>query len=234
MNANGNTVDRQGRLVTCEEHSRRVTRTEHDGKITVLADRFEGKRFNSPNDIVVSSDGSIWFTDPNYGLGGFSGGPRVEPELAGRYVFRIDGKTGEVTKMLDDFDEPNGICFSPDEKTLYVIDSGAPKHIRAFDADVEHGKLAKSRVFAANFAPGTTDGMRCDVEGNLWCSMGWADPKEHGVRCYAPDGALLGKIHLPETCANLTFGGMQRNRLHICASTSVYAVYVNTQGAAMG
>jgi gluconolactonase len=233
-NSNGNTVDRQGRLVTCEHSGRRITRTEHDGKITVLADRFEGKRFNSPNDICVSSDGSIWFTDPNYGIGGFYEGLHGEQEMAGHYVFRIDGKSGKVTKELDDFDEPNGICFSPDEKTLYVIDSGNPKHIRAFDVDVEHAKLSKSRVFAANFAPGITDGMRCDVDGNLWCSMGWADPKEDGVRCYAPDGTLLGKIHLPETCANLTFGGMLRNRLYICASTSVYAIYVNTQGAAPG
>jgi gluconolactonase len=233
MNANGNTVDREGRLVTCEHTGRRVVRTEHDGRLTVLADRYEGKRFNSPNDIVVASDGSIWFTDPDYGRSGWYEGLKGEREQPGNFVYRIDGRTGRVTKVLDDLDEPNGICFSPDEKTLYVIDSGAPKHIRAFDVDLERGRLSRSRVFVGGFSPGLTDGMRCDVDGNVWCSIGWGDPKEDGVRCYGPEGALLGKIHLPETCANLAFGGLLRNRLYMCASTSVYACYVNTRGAAL-
>jgi gluconolactonase len=138
--------------------------------------------------------------------------------------------------VVDDFTQPNGICFSPDEKKLYIIDSGithgGPAHIRVFDVDIDTGKIGNGKIFAEGFAPGFTDGMRCDIEGNVWCSMGWADPKEDGVRCYAPGGDLLGKIHLPETCANLVFGGLLRNRLYICASTSIYACYVNTQGAA--
>jgi gluconolactonase len=136
---------------------------------------------------------------------------------------------------VDDFVQPNGIAFSPDEKRLYVIDSGftdgGPAHIRVFDVDIESGKVSNGKVFADGFAPGITDGMRCDVDGNVWCSMGWADPKEDGVRCYSPQGDLLGKIHIPETVANLTFGGLQRNRLYICGSTSLYACYVDTQGA---
>ncbi|HZM10059.1 MAG TPA: SMP-30/gluconolactonase/LRE family protein, partial [Candidatus Limnocylindrales bacterium] len=141
-----------------------------------------------------------------------------------------------VTLVVDDFVQPNGLCFSPDEKKLYVIDSGithgGPAHIRVFDVDIATGKVINGKVFAEGFAPGFTDGMRCDVEGNVWCSMGWGDPKEDGVRCYSPEGDLLGKIHLPETCANLVFGGPLHNRLYMCASTSVYACYVGVQGAA--
>ncbi|MGO8916240.1 MAG: SMP-30/gluconolactonase/LRE family protein [Stellaceae bacterium] len=235
LNSNGNTVDRQGRLVSCEHGGRRVTRTELDGTITALADSYNGKRLNSPNDVVVASNGSVWFTDPTYGIGGNYEGLRAEPEQEKHNVYRVDPQSGNVTVVVDDFVQPNGICFSPDEKKLYIIDSGithgGPAHIRVFDVDIDQGKVSNSKVFAENFAPGLTDGMRCDVEGNVWCSMGWADPKEDGVRCYSPAGELLGKIHLPETCANLVFGGPLRNRLYICASTSVYGCYVNTQGA---
>ena len=235
-NSNGNTVDREGRLLSCEHSGRRVSRTELDGTITVIADQYNGKRLNSPNDLVVASNGTIWFTDPSYGIGGNYEGLKAEQEQATHNVYRVDPQTGNVTLIVDDFTQPNGICFSPDEKKLYVIDSGithgGPAHIRVFDVDIDAGKVSNSKVFAEGFAPGFTDGMRCDIEGNVWCSMGWADPKEDGVRCYAPGGDLLGKIHLPETCANLVFGGLLRNRLYMCASTSVYACYVNTQGAA--
>jgi len=237
MNSNGNTVDREGRLVSCEHGGRRITRTEHDGTITVVADRYNGKPLNSPNDVVVASNGSIWFSDPTYGIGGNYEGLKSAPEQEKHNVYRVDPKSGAVTVIVDDFVQPNGLCFSPDEKKLYVIDSGithgGPAHIRSFDVDIDKGSVSNSKVFAEGFAPGLTDGMRCDVEGNVWCSMGWADPKEDGVRCYTPAGELLGKIHLPETCANLVFGGLLRNRLYICASTSVYACYVNTQGAAV-
>ncbi len=235
LNSNGNTVDPQGRLVTCEHSGRRVTRTELDGTVTVIADRYNGKRLNSPNDVVVGSNGSIWFTDPTYGIKGNYEGLQTEPEQDKHNVFRVDGKTGNITVVVDDFVQPNGIALSPDEKRLYVIDTGitdgGPSHIRVFDVDIDAGKLSNGKVFAEGFAPGLTDGMRCDVDGNVWCSMGWADPKEDGVRCYNPEGQLLGKIHIPETCANLTFGGLLRNRLYICGSTSLYACYVNTQGA---
>jgi gluconolactonase len=236
FNTNGSTVDREGRLVSCEHSGRRVVRTEHDGTITVVADRYQGKRINSPNDVVVASDGSIWFTDPTYGSDGNYEGLKAEREQATHNVYRVDPQNGDVTLVVDDFVEPNGLCFSPDEKKLYIIDSGithgGPAHIRVFDVDIATGKVSNGKIFAEDFAPGFTDGMRCDIEGNVWCSMGWGDPNEDGVRCYSPAGELLGKIHLPETCANLTFGGVLRNRLYMCASTSVYACYVGTRGAA--
>jgi gluconolactonase len=230
--SNGNTRDREGRLVTCEHGTRRVTRTEHDGSITVLVDRYEGRLLNAPNDLIVASDGAIWFTDPGYGILGHYEGSKAEPELPPQ-VYRLDPLTGSAKVVADDFDQPNGLCFSPGEKKLYVADSGIThggrSNIRVFD--VVGDKLSNGRVFAADFAPGLPDGMRADVDGNVWCGMGWADPKEDGVRCYAPSGDLIGKIHLPETCANLCFGGRKRNRLFMTASTSVYAVYVETQGA---
>jgi gluconolactonase len=237
MNSNGNTTDREGRLVTCEHSGRRVTRTEHDGSITIIASHYNGKLLNSPNDVVVASDGSIWFTDPNYGIRGWYEGLHAEQEQEKHNVYRVDPHSGNVTVVADDFVEPNGICFSPDEKKLYIIDTGLtdgpgnPAWIRVFDCDLEAGKISNSKVFADDFKPGFTDGMRADVEGNIWCSMGWADPKEDGVRCYNPSGHLIGKIHTPETVANLVFGGRFRNRLYICGTTSVYACYVNTQGA---
>jgi len=230
--SNGNTRDREGRLITCEHDTRRVTRTEYDGSITVLIDCYDGKRLNAPNDVIVDSTGAIWFTDPGYGIDGEYEGHKDEFELPG-YVYRLDLATGKATVVVDDFVRPNGLALSPDEKLLYVVDSGishgGPAHIRVFS--VENGACRGGRVFADDFAPGFTDGMRIDAEGNVWCSMGWADPAEDGVRCYAPDGTLIGKIHLPETCANLCFGGRKRNRLFMCASTSIYSLYVDVQGA---
>ena len=229
--ANGNTRDRSGRLVTCEHDTRRVTRTEPDGRITVLMDRHDGKRLNAPNDVVVAGDGAIWFTDPGYGIDGPYEGHRAESEI-GRNVYRLDPAKGRATVVADDFTRPNGLAFSPDESRLYVVDSGithgGPAHIRVFSVD--GATLRNGRIFADDFAPGFTDGLRIDVDGNVWCSMGWADPAEDGVRCYAPDGDLLGKVHLPEACANLCFGGRKGHRLFMAASTSVYALYLNTTG----
>jgi gluconolactonase len=228
MNSNGNTIDREGRLITCEHSGRRVTRTELDGSITIIADKYNGKKLNSPNDAVVASDGSIWFTDPVYGIGGYYEGVKAAPEQEKHNVYRVDPKSGDVRVVADDFVEPNGIAFSPDEKKLYVIDTGFtdgpdnPSHIRVFDLNVEAGKLGNNKVFADMPKPSITDGLRCDTEGRVWCSVGWGDPKEDGVRSYTKDGDLLGKIHIPETVANLCFGGQQRNRLYICGSTSLY------------
>lgn len=230
--SNGNTRDHQGRLITCEHDSRRVTRTEHDGTITILAERYQGKRLNAPNDATVASDGAVWFTDPGYGIDGDYEGHKDNFELPGN-VYRLDPATGQLAVMADDFVRPNGIAFSPDERLLYVVDTGithgGPSHIRRFE--VANGKLTKSQVFAGSFAPAMTDGLRVDVLGNVWCSFGWADPAEDGVRCYAPDGELIGKIHLPEVCSNVCFGGKKRNRLFMTASTSVYALYLNVNGA---
>jgi gluconolactonase len=230
--SNGNTRDREGRLITCEHDTRRVTRTELDGRITVLVDSYDGKKLNAPNDVIVDSTGAIWLSDPGYGIDGEYEGHKDDFELPG-HVYRFDPASGKATVVLDDFVRPNGLALSPDEKLLYVVDSGAthggPAHIRVFA--VEDGVCRRGRIFADDFAPGFTDGIRVDVEGNVWCSMGWADPSEDGVRCFAPDGDLIGKIHLPETCANLCFGGKKRNRLFMCASTSVYSLYVDVQGA---
>jgi gluconolactonase len=237
MNSNGNTIDREGRLITCEHGGRRVTRTELDGSITVVADKYNGKKLNAPNDVAVASNGTIWFTDPGYGIKGDYEGLKEPFEQEKRNVFRVDPKSGDIKVVVDDFVMPNGITFSPDEKKLYVIETGLtegqgnPAWIRSFDVDVDSGKVSNSKVFANDFAPGFTDGMRCDTDGNVWCSMGWADPKEDGARCYSPEGQLLGKIHIPETVANLTFGGQQRNRLYICGSTSLYACYTSARGA---
>ena len=229
---NGNTRDREGRLISCEHDTRRVTRTELDGRITVLIDRFEGKQLNAPNDVVVSSDGAIWFTDPGYGIDGPYEGHKAEAELP-RNVYRLDPPSGTASVVADTFVRPNGLCFSPDERLIYVVDSGishgGPAQIRRFDVD--GARLRNERIFADDFAPGMTDGLRTDVDGNVWCSMGWADPAEDGVRCYAPDGDLIGKVHLPEGCANLCFGGRKKDRLFMCASTSVYALYLNARGA---
>jgi gluconolactonase len=237
MNSNGNTIDREGRLLTCEHSGRRVTRTELDGSITIIADKYNGKRLNSPNDVVVASDGSIWFTDPAYGIGGFYEGVKADPEQEKHNVYRVDPKSGDIKVVVDDFVEPNGLAFSPDEKKIYILDTGFtdgpdnPSHIRAFDVDLAAGKLSNSKVFAEMPKPSITDGVRTDREGRVWCSVGWGDPNEDGVRCYTADGDLLGKIHIPETVANLCFGGQQRNRLYICGSSSLYAVYTSVQGA---
>jgi len=235
MNSNGNTIDREGRLITCEHSGRRVTRTELDGSITIIADKYNGKRLNSPNDAVVTSDGAIWFTDPVYGIGGYYEGVKAEPEQEKHNVYRVDPKSGDIKVVVDDFVEPNGIALSPDEKKFYVIDTGFtdgpnnPSHIRSFDLDVSAGKVSNGKVFAEMPKPSITDGVRTDTEGRVWLSVGWGDPNEDGVRCSA--GELLGKIHIPETVANLCFGGQQRNRLYICGSTSLYALYTSVQGA---
>ncbi|WP_118184612.1 SMP-30/gluconolactonase/LRE family protein [Paraburkholderia phosphatilytica] len=228
--SNGNTLDRECRLVTCEHGTRRVTRTEHDGSITAITDRFEGHRLNSPNDVVVHSDGSIWFTDPDYGILSDYEGYRAPSEVGRCNVYRVSPADGKVECVADDFAKPNGLAFSPDETQLYVADSGAshidngPRHIRVFDVD-SSGKLRNSRVFK-DVLPGVPDGMRLDEHGNVWTSA--AD----GIHCYAPDGTLLGKILVPETVANLVFGGPNRNRLFIAASTSLYSLYVGVRGAA--
>jgi gluconolactonase len=230
--SNGHTRDREGRLISCEHDSRRVTRTEHDGSITVLMDKFNGKPLNAPNDVVVAADGAVWFTDPGFGIFGNYEGHKAEPELPPN-VYRLDPRTARATVVYTpDPGRPNGIAFSPDEKKLYVIvmafPGARPAEIRVFD--VNGDRLANGKTFATTMG-GNTDGMRLDMDGNVWCSMGSGDAAEDGVRCYAPDGALIGKIHLPETCANLCFGGKKKNRLFMTASTSVYAVYVETVGA---
>ncbi|MCB0089722.1 MAG: SMP-30/gluconolactonase/LRE family protein [Caldilineaceae bacterium] len=232
--SNGHTRDRQGRLVSCEHDTRRVTRTEHDGRITVLMDSFDSKPLNAPNDVVVKSDGTVWFTDPGYGILMNYEGHRDTFELP-RNVYRFDPATGQATVVAGDFDRPNGLCFSPDESKLYIADTGVshnpdgPAHIRVFDV-VDGRTLANGRVFV-DMKPGFADGIRCDVEGNLWSSAGWGGEGVDGVHCFAPDGTLLGKIHLPEPCANLCFGGLKKNRLFMTAGQSLYAVYVETVGA---
>lgn len=225
--SNGNTVDRQGRLVTCEHGGRRVTRTEHDGSVTVLADRFGGRRFNSPNDTVVHSDGSVWFTDPAYGIDSDYEGHRADSELDGCHVYRLD-PAGRVARVADDFVRPNGLAFSPDERLLYIADTGAshvpdgPRHIRVFE--VESGRLRGGRVFAT-CTQGLFDGFRVDDAGRVWTSAG------DGVHCLHPDGTLLGKVLVPERVANVVFGGARRNRLFVCATTSLYSVLLPVNGA---
>ena len=233
--ANGNTRDRRGRLVTCEHGGRRVTRTEHDGSITVLMDSWNGKRLNSPNDVVVKSDGSIWFTDPVFGILGNYEGHKAEPELD-QGVYRIDEETGEVTCLATDVLGPNGLCFSPDEAILYVVESrGVPsRKILAYDVTAEGRDIAGKRVFIDAGPGGTPDGMRADIDGNLWCGWGMGTAELDGVLVFAPDGAKIGRIALPERCANVCFGGAKRNRLFMAASQSLYALYVNTQGVAGG
>jgi gluconolactonase len=218
--ANGHTVDGQGRLVSCEHGNRRVTRTEHDGSITVLADRIDGKRFNSPNDVVVHSDGSIWFTDPSYGIDTDYEGHKSESEIGACHVYRVS-PSGEVTVVADDFERPNGLAFSADEKQLYIVDTRR-KHLRVFDV-ADDGKLSGGRVFAECGA-GSFDGLRLDTNGRLWVSA------HDGVHCFDPDGTLIGKLHVPEIVSNLAFGGIKRNHLYITATTSLYALRVNFNG----
>jgi gluconolactonase len=224
--ANGNTRDRQGRLVTCEHGSRSVTRTEPDGRVTTLVDRFDGRRLNAPNDVVARSDGSLWFTDPGYGILGHYEGEEAEFELPTR-VYRLDPSTGRATVVAEDLERPNGLCFSPDESLLYVGDTGEAGHVRVFR--VEGERLAGGRVFV-EMAPGLADGMRTDRDGNLWAGAGWGGEGYDGVHCYTPAGELIGRIHLPEPCANLCFGGYRKNRLFMAAGQSLYALYVNTVG----
>jgi gluconolactonase len=232
-NANGNTRDRQGRLITCEHDSRRVTRTEYDGSITVLIDRFEGKRLNSPNDVVVKSDGSIWFTDPSFGILGQYEGHVDEQELPTN-VYRLDGATGRASVVAEGINQPNGLAFSQDERRLYIVESRSrPRVIRAYDVVDDGTKLRGGAVLIDAGPQGTPDGFRVDVDGNLWCGWGMSAELD-GVRVFAPDGTPIGHIALPERCANLCFGGPKRNRLFMAASHSVYALYVNTQGAPGG
>jgi gluconolactonase len=231
--ANGHTRDRQGRLVSCEHGGRRVTRTEYDGSITVLIDSFEGKRLNSPNDVVVKSDGSIWFSDPVFGLLGNYEGYKAESEIDAN-VYRLDAG-GRATIVAAGVLGPNGLCFSPDERILYVVESrGVPnRKILAYDVSPDGTTLTNKRVLI-DAGPGTPDGMRCDIDGNLWCGWGMGDSTLDGVMVFAPDGVPIGRIALPERCANLCFGGVMRNRLLMASSQSVYALYVNTQGALGG
>ena len=232
-NSNGNSVDNQGRLVTCEHLTRRVTRTEIDGSITVLANKWNGKRFNSPNDLVVKSDDSIWFTDPAYGIDTDYEGDRADPEIGGCHVYRLDAKSGEVTAVITDMVRPNGIAFSPDEKYLYVADTGAthkdkgPKHIRRFTVKGGGAKLSGGEVFA-DCTAGLFDGFRVDRDGRVWTSAG------DGVHVYDPDGTLIGKVLIPELVANVTFGGTKLNRLFICGTTSLYSLYTTVTGSKLG
>ncbi|HYG87838.1 MAG TPA: SMP-30/gluconolactonase/LRE family protein [Azospirillum sp.] len=227
--SNGNTIDRQGRLVTCEHGNRRVSRTEHDGTIRVLADSFEGKRLNSPNDVVVRSDGTVYFTDPAYGIDSDYEGHKATSEIGACHVYRIDARSGAIAIAADDFVRPNGLAFSPDERTLYISDTGethkpnGPRHIRRF-AVAENGSLSGGDVFAECTA-GHFDGFRVDVDGRIWASAG------DGIHCYEPDGTLIGKVLVPETVANIVFGGPKRNRLFICATTSIYALLTCANGA---
>ena len=232
-NANGNTVDREGRLVTCEHGGRRVTRTEYGGEITALIDRFEGKRLNSPNDVVVRSDGTIWFTDPPFGLLSDYEGERAEQELAAG-IYRLDPATGRATLLDDTVPAPNGLAFSPDERTLYVVASRAePREILAYDV-TEAGGITNRRVLINAGPGGSPDGFRLDEDGNLWCGWGMGRPELDGVMVFDAHGTLIGRIALPERCANVCFGGRHRNRLFMAASQSIYALFVNTRGCQGG
>jgi gluconolactonase len=230
-NANGNTRDRQGRLLTCEHDARRLTRTEYDGTITVIAERYDGKPLNSPNDVVCKSDGSIWFTDPPFGVLGYYEGHLATPELP-THVYRVDPQTGRLTVAAGDVNRPNGLAFSPDEKRLYVVEAGAtPRLVHAYDVD--GARLSHKRTLV-EAGPGTPDGLRVDVDGNLWIGWGMGAEGLDGVSVFNADGQPIGRIDLPERCANLCFGGTHRNRLFMAASTSLYSLYVNTQGVLGG
>jgi len=234
--ANGHARDNQGRLVAMEHDTRRVRRLEYDGSWTILCDGFEGKELNAPNDVAIHHDGSIFFTDPGYGIMNMYEGHKAAFELPTR-VYRID-PMGHVSIAAEGpMRRPNGVCFSPDFKKLYVVDSAQtdgpdyPNHIVVFD--VQGTALSNPRVFA-EFAPGATDGIRCDTDGNVWCAWGWGGPDTNGVRVHHPDGSLLGILHTPEVVANLCFGGAKRNRLFICGSSSLYGIYVNATGHSLG
>jgi len=235
-NANGHARDRQGRLLSCEHLTRRITRTEYDGSITVLADRYQGRRLNSPNDITCHPDGSIWFSDPLFGIASDWEGARAESELP-QGVYRIDAGSGELTLQLDDLQGPNGLAFSPDGAQLYVIESRASPHRLIWAYEVRGARLAGKRLLIDAAGPGAFDGMAVDVQGNLWCGFGsdgsaGADAAQlDGVRVYDPQGRALAHIHLPERCANLCFGGSKNNRLFMASTHSLYALYVNVRGA---
>ena len=231
-NSNGNTRDRQGRLVTCQHLQRRVVRTAYDGSIEVIADQFEGKPLNSPNDVVCHSDGSVWFTDPVFGIIGYYEGEKHTPALEAN-VYRVD-VNGQIELMATGINQPNGLAFSPDESVLYVVQSrGEPRKILALDVAAD-GSLSNQRVLIDAGPKGTPDGFRVDVDGNLWCGWGMGEAGLDGVHIFNAEGTLIGRIDLPERCANVCFGGLHRNRLFMAASTSVYSLFVNTQGCAGG
>jgi gluconolactonase len=235
--SNGLTRDRQGRLNACEHLTRRVTRTEYDGSITVLADGYNGKKLNSPNDIICQKNGAIWFTDPPFGIGGHWEGDKATPELP-HGVYRIDPASGRLAQVLEDLAGPNGLCFSPDEKLLYIVEGRAMpnRKIWAYDVGAD-GKLANKRVVVDAGGPGALDGIRCDEDGNLWCGWGSSGAPQavaadlDGVMVFNPGGKPIGHIRLPERCANLCFGGTKRNRLFMASSHSLYALHVETRGA---
>ena len=232
--ANGHTRDRQGRLVSCEHGGRRVTRTEYNGDITVLMDSFDGKRLGAPNDVVVKSDGTVWFTDPPFGILGNYEGYKAEPELP-QNVYCLDPDTGEAIVVAGDILGPNGLAFSPDESILYIVESrGVPtRKILAYDVAADGRSISNKRVLI-DAGPGTPDGFRVDVDGNLWCGWGMGDPVLDGVMIFNPDGQPIGRIALPERCANVCFGGRANSRLFMAASQSVYALYVNVPGVLGG
>jgi len=246
-NSNGNTFDFQGRQISCQHLTRQVVRYEHDGSVTVLADSYGGKSFNAPNDAVVHPNGDIWFTDPGYGGLMNYEGRRADTGSVQPYqkeaIYRIDSKTGKVFQVADEIFKPNGLCFSPDYRLLYVADTGASHYseakevIKVWDV-VEESKLSSGREFTSmalevdgEVKAGFADGIRADVDGNIWASAGWVGDGYDGVHIFAPDGERIGQILLPEICSNVCFGGTQRNRLFMTASTSLYAVYVETTGA---
>jgi gluconolactonase len=233
--ANGNTRDRQGRLVTCLHGGRSVIRTEHDGTLTTLIDNFNGKRLNSPNDVIVKSDGSVWFTDPPFGLHSDYEGNKGTQEIDAN-VYRLEPGTHEPTVVAEGVLGPNGLAFSPDEKILYVVESrGVPnRKMLAYDVTDGGRKLSNKRVHFDAGPGGTPDGMRCDIDGNLWCGWGMGTPELDGVLVFNPDGKPIGRIALPERCANVCFGGVKRNRLFMASAMSLYSLYVNTQGVAGG
>lgn len=238
-NSNGNTFDYENRQLSCEHGNRRVVRYEHNGKPTVLADKWNGKPLNAPNDIVVHPDGGIWFTDPGYGIMMNYEGHKANLEIK-EAVYRIDPKTAKMTMVTDDGFKPNGLCFSPDYKKLYIADTGGPEP-RGIDVwDVVDGKSLKNKKKFCSMEyetakygkrSGGADGIRADVDGNIWAGAGWVGPEYDGVHVFSPEGKRIGVIYLPEICANICFGGAKRNRLFMAASQSLYAVYVETQGA---
>jgi len=232
--ANGQTRDRVGRLITCEHGGRRVTRTEYDGSITVLADSYDGKPLSSPNDVIVKSDGSIWFSDPPFGISGNYEGHKAEPVL-GQNVYRLDPDTNELSVVVDDVLGPNGLAFSPDEETLYIVESrGVPsRKILSYDVSSD-GKSISNKQILIDAGNGTPDGFRVDVDGNLWCGWGMGTKELDGVMIFAPDGTAIGRIALPERCANVCFGGRANSRLFMASSHSIYALYVNVAGVKGG